>query len=69
MYETVEAQTEAWLVTLFQAGWMFQGFCSCGGSDRGLARDSIGGWLDVPRMYETVEAQTEAWLVNLPEAG
>jgi hypothetical protein len=71
MDETVEAQTEAWLLTLSEAGWVFQEWMKLwsGGSDRGLAPNYIGGWLGVLRMYEVVEAQTEAWLVTLSEAG
>jgi hypothetical protein len=68
MDEAVEAQTEDRLVTS-EAGWVFQEWMKLWRLDRGLAPNSIGGWLGVPRMYEVVEAQTEAWLVTLSEAG
>jgi hypothetical protein len=29
MDEAVEAQTGTWLLTLLEAGWVFQGLCSC----------------------------------------
>jgi hypothetical protein len=54
----VEAQTEAWLMTLSEAGWMFQGWMELWRLRQ--RPGSFGGWLNVPKIDESMEAQTEA---------
>jgi hypothetical protein len=68
MDEAVEVQAEAWLVTLSEAGWMFQEWMKLWRL-RQRPVSWLYGRLGVPRMDEAVEAQTEDRLVTLSEAG